>query len=124
MSPAKGTDEQTLEERRRLGEKLREARRYMGLTQDEVAQYLKLQRSALSEVEAGSRKVDAIELSRLAKLYRQPVDYFINSDTPVSTLPIDVAHLARQAADLSEEDRNELTRFAEYLTSRSQKQKE
>ena len=120
MSVAERLDEDDTEARRELGERLREARRYLGLKQDEVAQYLKIQRSALSEIEAGNRRVEALELNRLAKLYRQPVSYFIGEDTAASSLPIDVAHLARRAADLSEQDRDELGRFAEYLRARSQ----
>lgn len=119
MSVAKRADDVDQEERRVLGERLREARRYLGLKQEEVAQYLKIQRSALSEIEAGNRRVEALELNRLAKLYRQPVSYFIGEDDAEATLPVDVAHLARRAADLSRQDRDELGRFAEYLRSRA-----
>jgi transcriptional regulator with XRE-family HTH domain len=106
------------EARRSLGDRLREARKYLGLKQEEVATYLKIPRTALTDIENGQRRVEAIELARLAKLYRQPVGYFTGEDTAAS-LPIDVAHLARRAADLSEQDRGELGRFAEYLRARS-----
>ena len=106
------------EERRRLGDRLREARKYLGLKQEEVATYLKIPRTALTDIENGQRRVEAIELTRLAKLYRQPVAYFTGEDEAAS-LPVDVAHLARQAADLSQQDRDELGRFAEYLRARS-----
>lgn len=119
MSMAKRLGDDDRESRRELGERLREARRYLGLKQDEVAQYLKIQRTALSEIEAGNRRVEALELNRLAKLYRQPVAYFIGEDASASNLPVDVAHLARRAADLSRQDRDELGRFAEYLQSRA-----
>jgi transcriptional regulator with XRE-family HTH domain len=107
------------EERRRLGDRLREARKYLGLKQEEVATYLKIPRTALTDIENGQRRVEAIELSRLAKLYRQPVAYFTGGDDASTSLPIDVAHLARKAADLSPQDRDELSRFAEYLRARS-----
>jgi transcriptional regulator with XRE-family HTH domain len=107
------------EERRLLGDKLREARKYLGLKQEEVASYLKIQRTALTDIENGQRKVEAIELARLAKLYRQPVGFFTGEDEAASAMPMDVAHLARQAADLSQQDRDELGRFAEFLRSRS-----
>ena len=107
-------------ERRALGERLRDARKYLGLKQEEVAQYLKIQRTALTDIENGQRRVEAIELTRLARLYRQPVAHFTGEDDVSASLPIDVAHLARQAADLSLQDRNELGRFAEYLRSRSE----
>lgn len=105
--------------RRRLGERLREARKYLGLKQEEVAAYLKIGRTALTDIENGQRRVEAIELTRLAQLYRQSVGYFTGEDEASAGLPIDVAHLARRVADLSAEDREELSRFAEYLRSRS-----
>lgn len=107
------------EERKRLGERLREARKYLGLKQEEVAEYLKIQRTALTDIENGQRKVEAIELTRLAKLYRQPVGHFTGEDEASAALPPDVAHLARQAADLSPQDRDELGKFAEYLRARA-----
>ena len=107
------------EERRRLGGRLREARKYLGLKQEEVATYLKIPRTALTDIENGQRRVEAIELSRLARLYRQPAAHFTGEDDASSSLPIDVAHLARRAAELSQQDRNELSRFAEYLRARS-----
>src|SRR5260221_14101722 len=107
-------------ERQRLGERLREARKYLGLKQEDVATYLKIPRTALSDIESGQRRVEAIELTRLAKLYKQPVSYFISEDTAAAALPPDVAHLARQAAELSDHDREELGRFVEYLRARAQ----
>src|SRR6266404_7574914 len=108
------------EERRRLGDRLKEARKYLGLKQEEVATFLKIPRTALSDIESGQRRVEAIELTRLAKLYKQPVSYFISEDTAAAALPPDVAHLARQAAELSDQDREELGRFVEYLRARAQ----
>ena len=107
------------QERRRLGDRLREARKYLGLKQEEVAAYLKIPRTALTDIENGQRRVEAIELPRLARLYRQSVAYFTGEDEASASLPADVAHLARRVAALSTEDRAELSRFAEYLRSRS-----
>lgn len=107
-------------ERRHLGEKLRQAREYVGYSQDEVAGFLKVPRTAVTNMESGQRKVDALELKRLAELYRQPVSHFTGDDNEAgSTLPTDVAHLARQAATLSRKDREELGRFAEFLKMRA-----
>ncbi|WP_246756464.1 helix-turn-helix domain-containing protein [Bradyrhizobium diazoefficiens] len=114
--PQDETDEQ---ERRRLGDKLREARKYLGLKQEEVAAYLKIPRTALTDIENGQRRVEAIELARLARLYRQPMGYFTGEEDAAAGLPVDVAHLARRAANLSQQDRDELSRFAEYLRARS-----
>jgi transcriptional regulator with XRE-family HTH domain len=107
-------------ERVQLGDRLRDARNYLGLTQEEVAAYLNIQRTALTDIEGGRRRVEALELARLAKLYRQPVSYFTGGDESAAALPPDVAYLARQAASLSPQDLAELGRFADYLRARSQ----
>jgi transcriptional regulator with XRE-family HTH domain len=107
-------------ERRELGKRFREARNYLGLKQEEVASYLGIPRTALVDIESGHRRVEAIELTRLAKLYKQPVSYFTGEDASATALPPAVAHLARQAADLSDRDQEELLRFVEYLRNRSQ----
>lgn len=106
------------EERRRLGERLREVRTYLGLKQAEVAAHLRISRTALSDIENGKRRIEATELSRLARLYRHPVTYFTGEDT-TTAVPIDVTQLVPDAAQLSPEDRDELRRFAEYLHARS-----
>lgn len=110
--------------RQELGERLREARKYLGLKQEEVAAYLKIPRTALVDIESGERRVEAIELTRLAKLYQQPVSYFTGEDAAAAALPPSVAYLARQAAKLSDTDQEELTRFVEYLRARSRSGKE
>jgi transcriptional regulator with XRE-family HTH domain len=106
-------------ERRRLGERLRQAREYIGYSQDETAAFLQVTRTAVTNMESGQRKVEAIELKRLAELFRQPVGYFTGEDEASASLPTDVAHLARAAAKLSAKDRDELARFAEFLKTRS-----
>jgi len=105
--------------RRDMGERLRESRKYLGLRQEEVAQYLDIPRTALTDIENGSRRVEALELARLARLYRQSVGYFTGDEAVSAGLPADVAHLARRVADLSTEDRAELGRFADYLKARA-----
>jgi transcriptional regulator with XRE-family HTH domain len=107
------------DERRQLGERLKDARKYLGLKQEEVAAYLNIPRTALTDIENGQRRVEALELQRLARLYRQPVGHFTGEDAASASLPADVAHLARNAASLSTEDREELSRFAEYLRARA-----
>src|ERR1700676_570049 len=108
-------------DRQALSERLREAREYVGLKQDDVAKKLGIPRSALSNIEAGTRKVDAIELAQMAKLYQRPVAWFTGEDThgATSKMPAEVAHVARAAAALSKQDRQELARFADFLKSRA-----
>jgi transcriptional regulator with XRE-family HTH domain len=105
-------------ERAALADRLREAREYVGFSQDEVAKKLNIPRSAISLIESGQRRVEALELRALAQLYQRSVGSLTGEVTPAE-LPEDLAHLARAAAKLTDTDRLELRRFAEFLSSRS-----
>src|SRR5438105_1519930 len=84
-------------DRKTMGDRLRTAREYLGFSQEEVADYLGVSRSALSNIETGSRKVDALELKKLASLYKRPVTYFTGEEGEEPSFSDDVAHLARKA---------------------------
>jgi len=58
-------------------EKLHEARLSAGLTQVEVVEKLGKPQSYISKIERGERRVDIVELSKIAKLYKRKLDYFI-----------------------------------------------
>ena len=107
-------------DRAELGARLKEAREYAGFSQEEVSTFLKIARSALSLIESGQRKVDALELKKLADLYNRSVDFFTGDDVEVGSTDEKVKHLARKVADLSDDDQAELERFADYLRSRKQ----
>jgi transcriptional regulator with XRE-family HTH domain len=117
-NPKSSNDESV--DRQKLGARLREAREYLGLSQDDVAKYLSIPRTALSHIESGQRRIDALELKKLAQLYKRPVVYFTGESQADAGMSEDVAHLARAAAGLSEGDRRELSRFAEYLRARAE----
>src|SRR5689334_12792190 len=102
--------------KKRLAESLRVAREAAGLSQVEVAQKLGLPRPAISQMENGHRGVGALELARLAKLYGRPLSYFADEETVGSSRLVE---LHRTAEALSEKDRTEVLRFAEYLRQKS-----
>lgn len=56
-----------------LGSRLRTARESRGLSQQAAAVALNLPRTAITQLEAGSRSVSTLELTRLSELYLQPV---------------------------------------------------
>ena len=107
-------------DRKSLGERLREAREYLGFSQDQVATFLGVSRSALSNMETGQRKVEALELKKLAGLYKRTVSHFTGEEAEEVTFDADVAHLARKVSELSADDRVELGRFADFLRSKKQ----
>jgi transcriptional regulator with XRE-family HTH domain len=103
-----------------IGNRLRKAREYLELTQDEAALAVGLSRSALSLIENGRRKVDAVELSRLSHVYGQTIEA-LTGTAKAAPLPESVRALARAAVELSADDRAELLRFAEFLQERAPK---
>src|SRR5437762_686822 len=95
----------TADERTRLAEMLKQAREYLSLSQDEVAKAVGIPRAAISLIESGQRRVDALELKKFAAVYQRPVSYFTGDEIAEATLPAEVEHLARAAANLSSKDR-------------------
>jgi transcriptional regulator with XRE-family HTH domain len=65
---------------------LRDAHKYVGLSQEEAVANLKLPRTALTDIESGQRKVEALELKRMAELYRQPVSHFTGEHASAAPL--------------------------------------
>ncbi len=98
-----------------MAARLREAREYLGLSQEEVASTLQLSRPAVTNIESGSRKVEALELERLATLYGRTVDYFLRGEEPKADAK--VAFAARTLHGLSSKDLEEVVRYAEFLRS-------
>lgn len=100
-----------------LGVRLREGREYVGLKQEEVARHLGIPRTAVSDIENGKRDVKVPELQKLARLYQRPVSWFTGEGE--AEVPADIAFLARTASSLSDNDRQELQRFADFLRSKA-----
>jgi len=104
-------------DRETLGATLREAREYRGFSQEEVSKYLGLPRSAISLIESGARRVDVLELRKLATLYRCSIEE-LTGKAVLKSEPDSVKMVARAAAALSPEDQSEVLRFAQFLQSR------
>ena len=60
-----------------LVRRIRKARLQSGLTQVEVAEELRLPQSVISRLEAGQRKVSAIELRDLSELFGVPMERLV-----------------------------------------------
>jgi transcriptional regulator with XRE-family HTH domain len=56
--------------------RLVEARNEAGLTQHEVCTSMGKSTSFISKCELGERRVDYVELQKLARIYRKPVSFF------------------------------------------------
>lgn len=108
-------DEQDTEaQRAAIARRLKEAREYVGLSQEDVAAALGVSRPAVSLIEAGTRKLDSVELGKLSRLFGRPAQYFLTGEEAVAG-SASVEFLARTVSGLSQNDLNEVARFAEFL---------
>jgi transcriptional regulator with XRE-family HTH domain len=119
-----GESEDAEQEWRELGARLKEIREYLGISQQNVAAATGIPRSAVSDIERGHRKVDSLELRKLSKLYRYPVNYLLGETAEAEGATEPVSALARVFDDLTEQDRQEVLRFAKYLRFSAQADKE
>ena len=71
-----------------LGQRLQEARRARGLTQQEVADSLALARTTVTALEKGERRIRPDELINLARLYGRPVSGFVGERGPVADFSV------------------------------------
>lgn len=57
--------------------RLKEARDMAGLSQQELADLLKRPQTWISKNETGERRVDAVELAKLARALKRPMEWFV-----------------------------------------------
>lgn len=113
-------DDSNVEQQRiELGQRLRQAREYVGLSQDDVASVLGVSRPAITLIESGGRKVEAIELNKLATLFGTTVEYLLTGQKTVTVEDEKLAFLARATQGLSKADMEQLLRFTDYLRNSS-----
>ena len=102
--------------------KLRQAREYGGFSQEDVAKYLGVSRSAVSLIETGDRRLDILELKKLAQLYQCKIEE-LSGESTVQPESEAVRLVAKATAALSEDDKSEVLRFAQFLSSRNASKK-
>ena len=98
------------QERMALAKRIRDTRELLGFTQDEVAKVLGLHRPAVTELEAGRRKVSSQEIVLLATFFSVTPRYLLEHDGYEPT-----AQISALCMGLDPEDKAQLLRFAEYL---------
>ena len=102
-----------------LARRLRQAREFMNLSQQFVSDQTGIMRSAVSDIERGTRRVESLELKRLADLYRLPVSFLLGADLDEeiagATADPTVQALARAASQMTDDEKQEVLRFALFL---------
>jgi len=104
----------------KLGSRLREVREYLNYSQQYVADHTGIPRTAISDIERGTRKVDSLELHKLARLYRYPTGYFLDEADDPAAADHTLQALTRAMTDLNDQDREEVLRFAQFLRHHGQ----
>jgi transcriptional regulator with XRE-family HTH domain len=101
-------------QQREIGARLREARETLGITQEDAASALGIPRTSITALEKGARAVAATELSRMATLYRRPVAWLLGDE---DLAPAATSALFRATASLSDADKEQVLRFAQFLAT-------
>lgn len=105
----------TYDEQRVVAARIREARESLGLTQEEVSGALQIPRTSVHAMEAGKRGVSALELRRLARLYGRRVEWLLGEEPEPAVAPDGALFRATQS--LSDNDKEQVLRFAQFLAS-------
>lgn len=77
-----------------IGERVRQVRLAMGMTQSDLAQAMSLDRTMIAKVEAGTRRLDAVELIRMSSALGAPIDHLVRPQPEV---------ISRRSAQLTED---------------------
>lgn len=97
-----------------IGMRLKEAREYVGMSQEMAASQLGLARASLSAIENGKRKLTAAELSKICGLYGVRAESLLGQeDTGADDAT--TQSILRTSKQLGQGDREQLLRFAEFL---------
>lgn len=95
---------------RALYERIKEARTELHLSQDYVAKFLGVNRTAIVEIESGKRKVSADELGKFSELFQIPADELLNGRS--TEMPVQM--FARRFGALDEVDQQEILNLIEF----------
>ncbi len=94
---------ESLENWQVIGERVREARVAAALNQGDLATRIGLERTALVKIEAGSRRISAVEIFRLADVLAVPASYFVAQPRAVA--------VSRRTALADDPDQADRTRW-------------
>lgn len=93
-----------------LNERLKDKRIKLHLSQEYVANYLGVKRTAIVEIESGKRKVSAQELGKFSELYNISCDELLKGRNESMYAEI----LLQEFSDLDEFDKNEILNLISF----------
>ena len=104
----------------KVGLKLKKAREYLNLTQEQVANILNVGRDAIIRIEKGIRKITADELSNFSKLYKISMDDILEDEELTFTSQA----FARGFEELSQKDKKEIIDLIKFKNACKNKMKD
>ena len=96
-----------------IGDKLREARKQLGFSQDYVANCLGINRSVLAQIELCNRKVSTEEALEFCKMYHLSSDYILGITEKEDNQVV----FARGFNALTENDQREILNLIKFKNS-------
>lgn len=94
----------------KINERIKKARTNLHLSQEYVANFIGVNRSAIVEIESGRRKVSAEELGKFSELFQISTDELLYGKT--ISMPIQM--FARKFGSLDETDQHEILNLIEF----------
>lgn len=95
-----------------IANRLKEARVNAGLSQNQVAQMIGLNRPSISEIEAGRRKVSAEELVKFSEIYKVKLDWLTCKESESNDdIKDKLQFAARELSDVKGEDLDKLIKI-------------
>lgn len=87
-----------------LGKRIRAARAYAGLSQDELAELIQISQPTLARIEKGERQARWIEVMGIAEVTQLPRVWFTEELPPSIDLPPDALQGIKKPPDAQEGD--------------------
>lgn len=96
------------------GKKLKAAREFLGLTQEQVASALNMTRNMIVNIENDNRTVKSDELYKFSKLYGISMEEIVSDEKEIN---LNTPMFARGFESLSEKDQQEILNLIKFKNS-------
>jgi len=108
-----------------IGERIKELRKELGITQTKLANDAGLTSAAISQFEAGSRKPSFDALSKLANAFNISTDSLLGKkeETSIPKLAPEYENMIKGFVELPEEYKKEMLNYYDYIKYKMQQGK-
>lgn len=97
-----------------VGKKIKQAREEEQMSQRELAEALGYESAtAISLIEAGKRSVEVEVLTRISKILKRDIKFFLNEEDQTPT----ISYALRADKELDKEDEEQIIKFIDFVKS-------